>query len=189
MLFEQMSTAVNDVMEKIHSLPFNLELSTGKLPSNTFLFYLQQDALYLADYSRALAMTASRMPQRHLIAQFIQFSHGALIAERDLHESYFQRYKVANTANQSPACFMYTNYLLKMASSANIEEAAASLLPCFWVYRETGKIIAANAVKTNHPYADWIKLYTSDIFDSSVQAAIASVEELGLTASATCKIK
>ena len=69
-----------------------------------------------------------------------------------------------------------------MASLASVEEAVACLLPCFWVYRDVGKKIAALASK-NNPYYDWITLYASEEFNQSVDAIVQITNELGNTAS------
>lgn len=62
MIVERMRHAVHGIMNKIHQHEFNAGLSTGILPRDTFIFYLIQDAMYLADFSKALALTAARLP-------------------------------------------------------------------------------------------------------------------------------
>lgn len=180
--------SIEMMMEKIQSHPFNAELAKGLLPQKKFIFYLLQDALYLADFSRALALTSARLPNNTHMQQFMQFALDAIIAERDLHFSYIQAYQlktntIINTeAEQSPSCFMYTNYLLKMANMSSIEEAVSSLLPCFFIYNEVGKKIAAEQ-SLNNPYHDWIALYSSVSFERSVQLAITITNELASSCS------
>ncbi|MDF1827493.1 MAG: thiaminase II [Legionellaceae bacterium] len=175
-------------MEKIQAHPFNDELAKGILPQKKFIFYLRQDALYLADFSRALALTSARLPDNTHMQQFMQFALDAITAERDLHFSYIQAYQlktntIINTeAEQSPSCFMYANYLLKMANLSAVEEAVSSLLPCFYIYNEVGKKIAAKQ-SPNHPYHDWIALYSSVSFEQSVQSAITITNELASSCS------
>jgi len=168
-----MSHAVQLIMHKIFDQPFNQELSKGILPQEKFIHYLQQDALYLADYSRALALTAARLACNEQAYQFMQFALSAIRAERDLHLNYLRKHQGSSLikVEQNQACFMYTNYLLRMASTASVEEAVASLLPCFWVYREVGKKIA-QAKSENNPYEGWIDLYSGEQFDFSVKLAI-----------------
>jgi len=170
-------------MERIHQLPFNVELAEGILPNEKFIFYLIQDAIYLSDFSRALAMTAVKLPDNQLMQHFIEFAQGAMVAERELHIKYIRSHSSEKrfTTEPTPACFMYTNYILKMASTATVEESVASLLPCFWVYREVGKHIAASCKNDHHPYGEWISLYASEQFDTSVQTAISTVNKLGAT--------
>lgn len=185
MLFNKMRSQVAHLMSKIYTLPFNQELANGTLPLEKFTFYLAQDALYLADYSKALALTAGRLPQNHQTELFIQFAMDAMKAERDLHLNILKKYAVAEPlkSEQSPFCFMYSNYLLKMAHSAPVEEAVASLLPCFWVYQQVGQWALAQKT-VNNPYQDWIDLYASPEFNTSVDLAINTLNELAETASA-----
>ena len=166
-------------------MPFNIEFGTGNLAMEKFIFYLVRDALYLTDFSRALAMTAVRLPHNNLMQQFIKFSQEALTAEQALHQNYIRRHATENILEHSPACFMYTNYILRMASQASVEEAVASLLPCFWVYREVGNSIAAICNRANNPYLEWINLYSSAEFDLSVQQVIAITNTLSLSAKAS----
>src|SRR5438477_128105 len=44
----------------IHDLPFNRELAAGTLAPERFRFYIMQDALYLAQYSRVLSLAAAK---------------------------------------------------------------------------------------------------------------------------------
>jgi thiaminase (transcriptional activator TenA) len=190
MIFNKMCSAVENIIQQIHDQPFNHELSQGILPKEKFIHYLRQDALYLSDYARALALTAARLANNDHAQQYIQFSQQAIKAERQHHINYINKNNLTNTLpiEQSPACFMYTNYLLKTASLASVEEAVSSLLPCFWVYREVGKNIAKKQ-KTSNPYHEWISLYSSEQFDASVNAAIDVTNQVGDMASTSIKEK
>ena len=188
MLFNKMRSQIAELMPKIYALPFNQELANGTLPREKFTFYLAQDALYLADYSKALALTAGRLPHIHQTELFMQFAMDAMKAERKLHLNTLKKYALAAPlkSEQSPFCFMYTNYLLRMAHTAPVEEAVASLLPCFWVYQQVGQRALAKKI-ANNPYQDWIDLYASPEFNTSVDLAINTLNELGETASAHTK--
>lgn len=188
MLFNKIQKNVADLMPKIYDHPFNQELANGSLPIEKFTFYLAQDALYLTDFAKALALTANRLPHAYQTEIFKQFAINAIQSERELHANTLKKYSVPRylKQEQSPFCFMYTNYLLKMAHAAPVEEAVASLLPCFWIYQQVGQ--RAYAKKTNNnPYQDWIDLYAHAEFDSSVNLAIKTLNELGDTASPAIK--
>lgn len=188
MIVNNMINAVQPILAKIHAHPFNQELADGSLSGDKFIFYLMQDGLYLSEFSRALALTAARLPNTHHVHQFIQFALGAIQAERDLHMNYMKDYqaktgiKINHPAEQSPACFMYANYILKMASLATVEEAVSCLLPCFFIYNEVGKKMATTQ-QPNNPYSDWIALYSSESFEDSVNEAIHITNELALNLS------
>ena len=189
-MFNQLKDAVADIMPKIYQHPFNQELAQGTLAREKFIFYLKQDALYLMDFSKALALTATRLPHNQQSELFMQFAMNAITAERDLHVNILKKYATTpSTSNkQSPFCFMYSNYLLRMASTAAVEEAVASLLPCFWVYQQVGQ--RALAEKTsNNPYQEWIDLYSSHEFNHSVDLMIATLNDLAKHASIPCQQK
>jgi thiaminase/transcriptional activator TenA len=185
MIFDRMRELAKPLLDQIHHHTFNLRLSLGTLELPKFLFYLRQDAIYLTAYARALAVTAARLQDIGQVKEFIRFALGAIEAESQLHVNFLREHGIVNIkeSEQSPTCFMYTNYLLKMAASASVEEAVSSLLPCFWVYNEVGKKMAELTLIENNPYAPWIAIYSSTDFELSVNLAVDITNELGAHAS------
>ncbi len=173
------------VYEEILLHPFIEELTTGSLSRERFVFYMKQDALYLRDFSRALALAGSRLPDLAAAQSFMGFAHEVFAVERQLHETYFQDYTVSLDVDRAPACFAYTQFLLATASTDTHHVAAAALLPCFWVYREVGNTIVSRAERhlQSNPYARWIETYSGEAFDESVRRIIEIVEALGQEAS------
>lgn len=193
MIFNEMTAVTSELLISIHQHPFNTQLGKGTLAKEQFVFYLLQDALYLADFSRALSIIAARLSDNSHMQQYVAFSLDAIKSERELHFNYLNQYKTQGYItygrdDQSPSCFMYTNYLLRMASLVPIEEAIACSLPCFYIYHEVGKKMSTY-LRTDHPYYDWINLYSGEGFKASVQAAINIVNELGSHASEKTRSK
>jgi thiaminase/transcriptional activator TenA len=189
LIFKQMQQKVQPCLKKIHALPFNQELAKGILPREKFIFYLIQDALYLSDFAKALALTGARCLHNAQTQQCIKFALGVLEEERHLHLAYLKKDNFYKTvpAVQNFSCFAYTNYLLKMASLAPVEEAVASLLPCFWVYREVVQHIYQRAKLFSHPYRNWIELYASEQFSQSVNSMIEMTNNLAASALASTR--
>ena len=165
------------IYEAIIDHPFNRELAQGILPIEKFKFYIQQDALYLVDFSRALAIVGSKALVPGRILDFLEFAKDGLVVERALHEEYFRRFDVTPDVDQAPACFAYTNYLIATAAHRSLEEAAAALLPCFWIYREVGMHIVGRSVPDN-PYQLWIDTYAGEEFAAAVKRAVEITEEV-----------
>jgi thiaminase (transcriptional activator TenA) len=165
--------------------PFIHELATSELARERFVFYMQQDSLYLQDFSRALAIVGARLPNVEDMEGYIAFASGTLTVERALHEDYFREFGVDAVASKSPACFAYTHYLLSSAALCTHGEALAALLPCFWIYREVGNHIVARASANlaGNPYARWIETYAGPDFSRSVDRAIAVTESAAQSAS------
>jgi len=166
------------IYQAIIEHPFNRDLADGSLPRERFEFYIQQDALYLVDFGRALAIVGSRLTNPARVLDFVRFSEGSVVFERALHEEYFQLFGIHEpTTEQSPACFAYTNYLIATAAHRSCEEGVAALLPCFWIYHKVGVHIYERAAPKN-PYQRWIDLYAGEEFGRMVTKAIDITDEL-----------
>jgi len=174
----------------ILALPFNQELAEGTLSRERFTFYMLQDAHYLTYFARALAVTAARAPDNDALIEFASSAREAIVVERALHESFFQRFGVsaaeAAAAEPSPTCSHYTHYLLALAYNAPYEVAVAGLLPCFWIYWEVGKHVSKVAQPDN-PYQAWIDTYADEDFAEGVRKVIAISDDVAGAASPTVR--
>ncbi|WP_340104549.1 thiaminase II [Rhodohalobacter sp. 8-1] len=166
---------ITPIYKKILDLPFNKELTEGTLPEDTFAFYMKQDALYLADFSKALAIAGAKSQSADELKDFLDFATGAVVVERALHESFLQKFDTHIDVDKSPTCFAYTHFLLSTASLEDYPVAVAALLPCFWIYREVGLHIHQKSAK-NNPYREWIITYAGEDFSESVDRAIEITE-------------
>ena len=186
---EQAWDRVSPIYTKILALPFNTELSNGRLPIEKFVFYLAQDAYYLLEFGRTLSAISSRMQDADLVLAFAGFSTGAIFAERSLHESYFIEFGLDSRVQPSPSTLLYTNYILSQAAYANVEVAAAAVLPCFWIYKAVGDYIFAQQNGDQNPYKRWIDMYAGTEFAAAVEKAIALTDQLAAGANAEIREK
>lgn len=176
------------IYDKIIHLPFNQELVKGTLKKDRFIFYVQQDSLYLVDYCRVLSIIASKLYNTERILQFLKFAEDSIIVEKAMHEQFLSGYKEKKEIQKSPACFAYSNFLLSTAAFRSTEEAVASILPCFWIYREVGDYIYSNA-KAGNPYQEWIDTYTAEEFRIATDLAIEATDEMADQASNIIRLK
>ena len=163
--------AIEPIYQSIIDHPFNRELGEGTLAREKFQFYMKQDSLYLVEFARALALAASKAQNPDDLVLLLEFSKGAIVAERGLHEFYFEHYGITLDVARAPGCFSYTNFLIATATHGSYEESLGALLPCFWIYREVGLHIHENA-KPDNPYQKWIDTYSAQEFQNIVQSAI-----------------
>jgi thiaminase/transcriptional activator TenA len=172
---------IEPIFEAIRVHPFIRELSQGSLRQDRFAFYIQQDALYLQDFARALGLAGVRSVDPQTVQDFLDFGSVAISVERQLHESFFQEFRIGGAATQSPACFMYTRHLLASAAVGAYPEVVGALLPCFWIYREVGNhvLIQASASLASNPYRRWIETYSSKEYAAAVDRAIDIAERVG----------
>ncbi len=128
--------------ETIRTMPFNADLAAGTLSEARFKHYITQDAHYLIGFGRALTLAAAKAPSPERLIQFAKSAEGAIVVERALHGSFFERYGITpdvfNKTPLSPACHHYVSYLIATAYAEPYEVLLGALLPCFWIYAEVG---------------------------------------------------
>jgi len=176
---------IKPLYDSILALPFNQELAAGTLSRERFIFYMLQDALYLASFGRALAATAARAPDEDAMIQFAGSAQAAVVVERELHAGFFKTYGItpeqAAATEPSPTCAHYTHYLLALAHNAPYEVSVAALLPCFWIYWEVGPHLF-NIARPDNPYQPWIDTYADEAFAEGVRKVIAISDRVGADA-------
>jgi thiaminase/transcriptional activator TenA len=176
---------ITPLYQSILALPFNQELAAGTLSRERFTFYMLQDAHYLTQFARALAVTAARAPDSDALIQFAGSAREAVVVERALHEGFFAKFGVAPAeaaaTEPSPTCSHYTHYLVALAHNAPYEVSVAALLPCFWIYWEVGKHLLAIAAPDN-PYQAWIDTYADEAFAEGVRKVIAISDQVAAAA-------
>lgn len=172
--------ATAGIRTAIDGLDFVRELGDGSLDRERFTYYMAQDALYLADYSRALAGLAAMATDADHSLFWSKASHEAIVVERALHAEHVEDFAAAT---MSPTCRAYTAYLLSLLTSGSYAVAVAGVLPCFWIYQDVGqRLLAAAGDLTDHPYGDWISAYADEAFAESVAQARAITDTLAAQA-------
>jgi thiaminase/transcriptional activator TenA len=174
-----------DLRAAIHSLPFNRELAAGTLDTARFQFYIEQDAQYLEQYSRILAMAGARGPDGATLRLFAESALEAVAVEQALHAQYLSEFG-AEAAEPSPDCLSYTSFLLATAYHEPWEVLMAAVLPCFWIYWDVGNAIAREAAIENR-YRAWIDTYSDEGFGDAVRAVIAATDTAAAGASAALR--
>ena len=159
--------------------PFLTGLTDGSLPRESFVFYAVQDALYLREFARSLALAAARAPEDDWIIMFSDHAASALRVERALHEGFFKELGLSpadvNATPLAPTNLAYTSYLLAVAHGAPYHEALAALLPCYWIYWEVGKALE-RAGSPDPLYRRWIATYASEEFGAVVRAVLGVID-------------
>ena len=110
--------AITPIYDAILHHPFVTGLTDGSLSRESFRFYAVQDALYLREFARALALAAARAPEDEWIVMFSQHAAEALAVERALHESFFAEFglsaEAVRTTPLAPTNLAYCSYLLSV---------------------------------------------------------------------------
>lgn len=172
----QLWRTINPTYEKIIQHPFITELAQGTLKKSRFLFYLSQDAYYLTHFSRACALMAGRSSSKTMDV-FLNFAKDAVQTERDLHAHFLPSHTDFDQITPSPACLSYSQYIIAQASASTLEEATASLIPCFWIYQKIGHHIATRTASNNR-YSRWIDTYSNPNMSALTTQAVELLEHL-----------
>ena len=173
--------SIQPIYGEILRHPFIAGLTDGSLPRASFEFYAVQDALYLREFARALAVAGARAPKDDWIVMLAEHAAGALRVERSLHEGFFREFGLTTegvlATPLAPTNLAYTHYLLAAAYGRPFHEALAALLPCYWIYWEVGKALT-RAGSPNPLYARWIETYGSEEFGAIVAAVLEATNEV-----------
>lgn len=164
------------IRQETEDLEFIKSLTDGSLARKSFNYYLAQDVLYLRSYSRALALISSRSEEIDSAAFWSASAHTAIVVEAQLHRNELGLKDNDVSKDPSPECLGYSSFLIATASNSPYPVAAASALPCFWLYADVSlKIFEAASespeVFDKHPYRAWIENYANTDFQD--EAAIA----------------
>ena len=181
-LTDRLWGSIGATFKAIVDHPFIEGLSDGSLDRDSFRFYVVQDALYLAQYARALSVCAAKAPDEQAIKMFCEHAAGAIAVERQLHESFFAEFGLSEDPVQgnemAPTNLAYTSYLLAVAYGGSFAEALGAVLPCYWVYREVGKELLDRG-SPDPLYERWIETYGGEEFAEIVQAVLGLTDEIG----------
>ena len=178
---EQLWQAIDPIFDAIVRHPFIRGLTDGTLPRDAFRFYVIQDALYLRDFARALALAAAKAPQDRAIAMFCRHAIGAIEVERQLHEGFFRDFGLSaedvERTPMAPTNLAYTSYLLRVGYGSPFHEVLGAVLPCYWIYWEVGKRLAERG-SPDPMYRRWIETYGGEEFGATVQAVLELTDQI-----------
>ncbi|WP_030013359.1 MULTISPECIES: TenA family protein [Micrococcales] len=175
-----------EILARVGELRFLAELADGTLDPGVFVHYIQQDEFYLANYSRAMAVLASRAPTSDAAEFWAGSASSAVAEEKILHEQLLgderlSGHSVPEVPSATTRGYMYT--LLAACAYEPYEVGAAAVLPCFWIYADVGRRLAGRATEiADHPYGQWVMEYGDPAFAEATQRAIDVVEEAAAAA-------
>lgn len=168
---------VAPVYALIRRHPFVRGLADGRLPGDAFARYVVQDALFLRDYARALALCGARAGDPATLRMFCRHAAEAIDVERDLQERLMAELgidpAVAARAEASPSCLGYGSFLLRACALGERHDALGAIVPCYSIYREVGRELAASG-SPDRRYAAWIATYGGEEFGDAAAGAIAA---------------
>ena len=172
-----------DIYDAILAHPFLDGLTSGTLPPERFTYYVAQDAAYLRDYARALAVVAAKAPSHADTAMLASHSADTADVELTLHASLLPALGISSeeiaAVQVSPTTQAYTSYLLAMAHGGTFAEGLATVLPCYWIYQRVGAELLAKG-SPDARYQLWIDTYGGDEYAVTVEEVLELADRIGV---------
>src|SRR6266571_7571105 len=123
---DELWARIDPIYDAILQHPFVHGLTAGSLPDDAFQQYVLQDAHYLRDFARALAITGAKATDDDSIVQFCQDAAGAILVERSLHDGFSASFELtaeqAHATPVTPTTLAYTSYLLRVVQQGSFAE-------------------------------------------------------------------
>ena len=178
---ESLWVSIEDIYGKILKHPFIQRLIDGSLDEEAFRFYVIQDALYLRDYARGLALLGAKAPHDHWLMMFVEHARDVIVVERALHESFFKDWQLSeedvNSTPMAPTNLLYTSYLLRIVYERPFPEVLGCFLPCYWIYWEVGKELEKRG-SPKELFRRWIQAYSSEQYGSVVRQVLEVMDQV-----------
>lgn len=173
---------VEHIYDAILVHPFVRGLTDASLPEDVFAGYIAQDAHYLRDYARALAVVAAKAPTHALTGMFAAHAAQTVEVELALHAQLLPALGIdpadLEQIRPSPTTVAYTSYLLRVAHGGSWAEGLAAVLPCFWIYQRVGAALLDRG-SSDRRYQRWIDTYAGDDFAASVASVLEVADRAG----------
>ena len=181
-LTESLWASITDIYSRTLAHPFLQGLADGSLDEDAFRYYVIQDALYLRDFARGLALMAAKSNSDDSLLMFCDHARNALLVERSLHDGFFVDWSLTPAVlakfPSAPNNLLYTSYLLRVAHERPFHEGLGAFLPCYWIYWEVGKVLEKKG-SPRELYQRWINTYASEQFAGIVRQILDLADQIG----------
>ncbi|MEF8799978.1 MAG: thiaminase II [Halolamina sp.] len=165
---DDLEPTAEPIWDAILAHPMVEALGAGTLSEEPFSYWVRQDYLYLIEYARVFASGAATAPDLDRMGTFAELLDSTINTEMDLHREYAAEFDISEVELQatdpSPTTRAYTDFLVRVASTATFGDLVAALLPCMWGFNETGKRLEEQGLPDDERYAAWIEMYAGEEF-------------------------
>lgn len=167
--------------QRIASHPFVEGIGRGTLTGAQLQYFITQDALYLRDFYRVLAMAGGRLDGSQAARTMIHHAETVFVVETSLHETIaetfgLRREDIVRTP-KGLVTKLYGDHLVRTAYTESVPVLLAALLPCYWTYQAIGQQWATNPPQ--HPLLrQWIDTYQGDAYATAVAEVVAIAENI-----------
>ena len=180
--YEQVRAKTEPIFQEIVKHDFVKDLMAGTLSKDVFGFYVNQDTLYLSEYTKVLSQVGVKCYEADETQFYLESATGIIEVEKALHQLFLKEEYL--NPESSPTCELYNSYMARVVNNYSVEVGLAAVLPCFSIYKEVGDYVLANQTnKDKNEYQAWIDTYAGEEFATSVAKAIEITNKYAATAS------
>lgn len=175
---DELKLSVMETWQKILNHKFVNEIYNGTLPTDKFIFYLEQDRIFLDEFCRFLTVLKQRSYNNvDLVKLFDNILNSTVNFEIKMQDQI-----IADSANlslsspppsldirrnhrllPSKTTLEYTFYLRQVSSNGSMGECVSAMIPCPWTYFEIAqKLSKSDLIRNNIVYKKWARFYSSD---------------------------
>jgi thiaminase/transcriptional activator TenA len=174
---------IEDTYAAILGHPFLRGLTRGDLPADAFSYFIAQDAEYVREFGKAIALLGSKAPSFELATFLTRHATKGMLAESTLHETLVADLGGDPTAlavPPSPTTLAYTSYVTSTVYKGDFADGLAVIMPCVWIYAEVGRQLCSEG-SPNPVYQRWIDMYSGDDYLDECQTALTWTDRVGST--------
>lgn len=165
---EQLRKTGHSIWEANFNHPFVQGIGKGTLPEDKFIFFLEQDYVFLIEYCRFFGLAIAKAASLEEMRKFSEILQATVTVEMELHRRVCADFDITakrlEQTKAAPLNLGYTSYLLRTVYQGDTADAVAALLPCLWGYNEIGLRLKEQGLPQAKHYKDWILTYSSSEF-------------------------
>ncbi|MEJ2721247.1 MAG: thiaminase II, partial [bacterium] len=128
------------IWSRILAHPFVRGIGDGSLPREHYVFYLEQDYVYLTEFSRVLALASAKAERLTEMGYLAGLLEATLNTEMELHRRTCADFGITGeqlaAVGPAPVTTAYANFLVRTCYEGRFSDIVAVLLPCEQGYAE-----------------------------------------------------
>ncbi|SDG01610.1 thiaminase /4-amino-5-aminomethyl-2-methylpyrimidine deaminase [Limimonas halophila] len=173
-----------NLVDRLITHPFLVELAAGTLPHACFRRFLEQDLYILAEEAKVFAVTASRAPTLAEAARLAALIDQLNVDEHSRHRVLLEHVGGAPDAAEFvplPTTYAYANHLHARATDGHRVTVLAALLPCAHLYSQFGRRYV-DAAPADPIYKTWLRAYQDGNLDPYIATHAQALDDAAAAA-------
>lgn len=186
-LFGKLRSACANEWDAYCNHEFVRRLGDATLPEQNFRHYLEQDYLFLIQFSRAWGLAVYKAESLKDMRAAATTLNSILTDEIALHIKYCAKWGLKEEEMQQikegRENMAYTRYVLDRGLAGDVLDLFVALAPCTIGYGVIGMKLATDTATQSgsHPYKEWIDAYAGEEYQKVAKEAVSHLDELAIS--------